>query len=353
MPSHRIPSLDPGTRRWSQSLSEEIARHPGSRDEVIGLVLRQLRDRFSLDAALSYGIASEGGTLQVEFSQGLGLRSDARKPLRRYLQVQPQKRWGFFDPARPEPSQRNRVRTMREDLALQVEVAPNFDEANRELGIHRLDQIRVLVCEGPALLAWVGGFRQETVAQEHRAAFASIVPSLQKRLVLEQALARSRLRSSALDVVLEALSCAAFILRENGGIVLANAAGRALVDVEAAKVRTRLRASVAAPGADPGIELTRFPVPGEPACLLALIRPSSGQDSALRARLLGSRWGLTPRQREVLNHLAWGTSNKAIAAHLRCAESTVEQHVAAIMRRAEVASRAEIVARFWTSPVDP
>lgn len=165
----------------------------------------------------------------------------------------------------------------------------SFNEARYEVGMHRTDEIRVLVCDGPALVAWVGGFRHETISERDRAAMAAIVPALCKRLLLEQSLGRTRLRSSALDVVLDALSCAAFILREDGAVRLANAAGRALLDVDGVRVRERLRASVARPGCAADVELTRFPVPGEKESLLALVRPDSAQDSVARARLVGAR----------------------------------------------------------------
>lgn len=351
MATRRTSPLDAGTRRWSEALSEEIAHHPGSRDEVLRLVLRELRSRLGLDAALSYGVSLPEDSLRVEFGHGLALRSDMQALLQRYLQGRRPERWGFFNPGRPEPSQRNRVRTMRDDLAPKAPPAePDFEAANREAGTHQLDQIRVLICEGPSLVAWVGGFRHDSITRADRAAFAALVPALRRRLVLEQSLRQTRLRSSALDVVLDALSGAAFILRDDGGILLANAAGRALLDTDGACTRERLRASVTTPGCDATVELTPFPVPGEKARLLALVRPSSQQDALVRARLLGARWGLTPRHVQVLERLAWGASNKAIAAQLGCAEGTVELHLAAMMRRAQVASRAELIARFWTLP---
>lgn len=50
---------------------------------------------------------------------------------------------------------------------------------------------------------------------------------------------------------------------------------------------------------------------------------------------------LTPREQEILCHLAEGQSNKAIARRLGIAEGTVKLHVKAILRKLEVHSRVE------------
>lgn len=73
-------------------------------------------------------------------------------------------------------------------------------------------------------------------------------------------------------------------------------------------------------------------------------------DVAPRARELGRRWQLTPRQTEVLAALARGLSNRELAASLGCTERTVEQHVTAILKRSGHSSRARLAASFWTDP---
>jgi DNA-binding CsgD family transcriptional regulator len=66
---------------------------------------------------------------------------------------------------------------------------------------------------------------------------------------------------------------------------------------------------------------------------------------------LARRWSLTPRQAQVLELLAAGRSNKLVAVLLHCAERTIEMHVTALFGRVQAASRAELVARFWTEDV--
>jgi two-component system nitrate/nitrite response regulator NarL len=50
---------------------------------------------------------------------------------------------------------------------------------------------------------------------------------------------------------------------------------------------------------------------------------------------------LTPREREIISHLAEGQSNKAIARELGISDGTVKLHVKAILRKLNVRSRVE------------
>jgi len=53
---------------------------------------------------------------------------------------------------------------------------------------------------------------------------------------------------------------------------------------------------------------------------------------------------LTPREREVLQLLAQGRSNKLIGAELSISEVTVKSHVQALFRKLNVLSRTEAIA---------
>ena len=50
---------------------------------------------------------------------------------------------------------------------------------------------------------------------------------------------------------------------------------------------------------------------------------------------------LTPREQEILEHIAGGESNKVIARHLGISDGTVKLHVKAILRKLGVHSRVE------------
>ncbi|MGH7738412.1 MAG: helix-turn-helix transcriptional regulator, partial [Candidatus Tyrphobacter sp.] len=66
--------------------------------------------------------------------------------------------------------------------------------------------------------------------------------------------------------------------------------------------------------------------------------------SPLRRQVRPSQECLSPRQQDVLALLLRGAASKAIAARLRISESTVNQHVAKLLRHFGVHSRAELYA---------
>jgi DNA-binding NarL/FixJ family response regulator len=68
---------------------------------------------------------------------------------------------------------------------------------------------------------------------------------------------------------------------------------------------------------------------------------------AARLRRAARTWRLTPREVAVLECLVDGHMNKTIADRLACTEKTVETHATRIYRKAGVANRTHLVARFW------
>jgi FixJ family two-component response regulator len=71
-------------------------------------------------------------------------------------------------------------------------------------------------------------------------------------------------------------------------------------------------------------------------------------EERVRARSETRAWGrrlstLTPRQREVMEHIVNGELNKQIAADLGTGEQNIKLHRAQIMRKMEVESLAELV----------
>lgn len=61
--------------------------------------------------------------------------------------------------------------------------------------------------------------------------------------------------------------------------------------------------------------------------------------------LISQRWeSLTNRERELLQILATGANNAAIAKSLSVSIKTVEFHISNILRKLEMKSRAEIIA---------
>lgn len=269
--------------------------------------------------------------------------------------------WGLFDPFRPEPAQRNRptaLKPLRElveegDLRRRVveSLNPNRpEEVGRRLAegalplferyrIDRSAQLRILVCDGERLLCWLGGYRDAPYGTAEQTLLSELAAVLIPRLKLEERLEGGALSSLGVAALLERVAGPAVIVRKNGHVVHANAAAEPLLERagEYRAVSAALREALQGTPS-PAWELVRL----QPSLFLALARPQEGADP--RVQEAAREWGLTRRQSEVLTLLCRGLSNKAIASELRCALSTVEIHVSAILVRADKGSRAEIIA---------
>jgi two-component system response regulator FixJ len=97
--------------------------------------------------------------------------------------------------------------------------------------------------------------------------------------------------------------------------------------------------------------------PFEPHALLASIRdaltaaarPAARTDPEIRRRLER----LTPREREVLQQLVIGRSNKTIARELAISTRTVEIHRARVMEKMRVESLSQLVRIAFMAGIDP
>lgn len=142
------------------------------------------------------------------------------------------------------------------------------------------------------------------------------------------------------EVALEAIASPAFLVRSPGEVVRSNARGEALLAADPQAVRAALdgeRPRTVTAHAIPGVEGYEL-----------LVLPEAADEVRTRAAGAARRWLLTARQQEVLEQLARGRSNAAIAKALACSEKTVEVHVSAILEKAGAQGRAQLVARLWT-----
>src|SRR5260370_9449051 len=138
----------------------------------------QLRELLAARSSCSYGVNRIVDGLSVDFLHATGiplgrLHSELEATLRR------RETWTVYNPFRPEPRQRNSV------LALQFAHLPKvWGQIARSAAIDSQDQARVLICDGPSLLAWVGGLLQEPFTGPGRAPLIALVPALLPMLAL-------------------------------------------------------------------------------------------------------------------------------------------------------------------------
>jgi DNA-binding CsgD family transcriptional regulator/PAS domain-containing protein len=254
--------------------------------------------------------------------------------------------FAYYDPDRPDPRQRNVALRSADLSALTGGRTPAVVRSFLpRFALSECDQLRVLVCEGPSLLAWVGAFRARPFTRAEADVLDALVPALQRRLAFERRVAEARARGAEMGRALEGVPAAAFVIGKAAAVLHANEAGRALLERERETVADRLRATLR--GQASGVQMARLSSE-LPDLRLAIVQPSAA-DPGPRVAVARVRWGLTPRQAEVLHLIAQGMSNRAVAAPLGCSEGTVELHVTSLLHKAECESRAQLIARLWTT----
>ena len=312
----------PADARPLQTLVDRLPRLLGA-DQACAFLIRGRRLEFFLGKDMPAGIARAYG---------------------KWLADAP-RHFAGYDPDRPAARQRNVALRAADISALTRRGPPAVVRGFLpRFALSESDVLRVLVCEGPSLLAWVGAFRTRPFTRTQATLLDSLVPALQRRLTLERRLSEAHRRAHEIGAALEGVPAAAFVLGRNATVLHANTAGRALLDREGPALTDRLRASLCEPV--PGIQLARLSS-DVPDLRLAIVEPDAA-DPSPRAALARARWGLTARQVQVLELVARGRSNRAVAASLGCAESTVELHITALLRKAECESRSQLVARVWS-----
>ncbi len=70
-------------------------------------------------------------------------------------------------------------------------------------------------------------------------------------------------------------------------------------------------------------------------------------EAQTRLQERGQAWQVTLRQRDVLELLVRGLTNKEIANTLECSHRTIELHVHALLRKSGSERRTNLIAAFW------
>lgn len=313
-------------------------------DEVLEHLRRLLRADWGVSTLFARG--DEGFFLDHFEARGVRPLESFARAVAAWVEGQPP---GFvgYDPSRPAPEQRNRACIPRELLGPEgLAALPLRREVYAPHGLDHLDEVRVLVCDGPVLLGWMGGFREEPFGPAELRRLRAAVPILRRWLLGRARLDAQAVGAAALSAVLESIATAAFVLASTGRVVHANSAGQRLLDSRRRELLDELRACAATGRATPRFEVTPFAVSGAAPGVVVVERAlPAGREPQLQRAVRA--WGLTPRQTVVLGLLVEGRPNRSIALHLGCSEKTVEAHVSALLLKAGADSRASVVARFW------
>jgi DNA-binding CsgD family transcriptional regulator len=255
-------------------------------------------------------------------------------------------RWTSFNPMRPEPAHRNRAMTLDDIQRVSGLASPPVVSAvYAKYGLARDDTLRVLVCDGASLVGYVALFQANPFEKRQKRLLSHLVPAIQQRLSRERLLSHASSTKLLLGAALEEIPSAAFVLSDGGRVIETNRLGARWLDAKGLDGRRALRDAVVAPAptATASFRLTRVVTAEESPKVLAVELTTMATFYAV-ARA-GDRWGFTARELQVLEGVADGVPTRTLAAHLAVSERTVEAHLTRMFAKAQVATRAEMIAK--------
>ncbi len=343
--------MTPAVRRRVRELAAWLRSGISTDARTLRRVTRELALILDTDHTFAYGLDIEGEHVRLAFLESALPGGGGHRPHVAALIEQTPAGFAHYDPRVPPRDQRNVVVTL-EDLRRSTGVASTpMLRLGSAQGFARGDQLRVLICDGPAMLAWVGATRDLPFGAGDRKALKALVRPLRDRLALERHLERVPWAFEALETALDLLGTAAVVVRRPLRLLHVNAPAAALLARGRAGFTAGLREELEGRG-DGRWLVTPLERPEAPRHYLALLRRAP-RDASAPAIAAGARYGLTRRQVVVLEAVGRGEANKSIASVLGCSEGAIEQHVTSLLRRYGVESRAQLVARFWTDAPSP
>lgn len=315
---------------------------PG-RVPTLSLVTPRLRELLDAERALAYRIDEHEASRNLAFvyTSGFGPNRIVEEILQRWVKRAPV-RFASYVPGALSEEERNSVDEASFEERGEAPIYRELVGGTALRGMHRL---RVLLCDGDRLLAWVGVFRSKPFGKVERETLEALVPLLRDRLLLEELLDESWLHHEAFRASLDVLEGPAFLFTRAGEVRQSNAAGKAALDEDGAAVRRELLRSLEGES-DAGYHVTEIARQGVVSHFLG-VRRVTVDGVARRLEQAAARWKLTHRQTEVLGLIARGLTNRAISDQLGCTEGTVGLHVSAVLQKAAVEGRAELTAKFW------
>ena len=142
---------------------------------------------------MAYGVLDAGDHLELCFMRGSGGVDFARGPtrVRRLASLTGAPRPIGLRTTHCGQSASNAIACTQRLAAVNPrKLAPVARALHPRFGLDTHDFMRALICDGPALLAWVGVFQRETIAPWQHASLKALIAPLRRRLVVERRLER-------------------------------------------------------------------------------------------------------------------------------------------------------------------
>lgn len=312
-------------------------------------VLPEIREALGLDVVMYFRFVHRPRGWAVEGFESEGLASTAlvRRALGEYFTATaPTGQLPWLDLANPPQAHCNKAIVLTDEVGPETLRTSAFYErviVPSALGDSHF--VRVLLCEGELLRGWLGGASRSPITEDQRAMLEALVEPLLVRMRIERSLAAAPRVHAGIEQALQYVRAPALIVDNRGRIHAANRAAseltahardEALAEI-AAVIDKRLpspKVTVLSAGMSEGTE--RF--------LAILSARSDDERREQAAALAGLKWQLTQREVHLLKRLVDGASNSEIAGELRMTDPEVEQQIGAILNRARVTNRSQLVA---------
>ena len=282
-----------------------------------------------------------GSGWDLDFLSSAGnLAHDAGESFANYISSAPPD-FTLWDPTNIAPSLRNSVQLIDNRFFADVDVVKRV---YRPLGLDRLAHATVLASTGPRFLGWIGVWREAPFGAAELQQISQATPAIRERLMAIDELGSAEVSWSIVESALEAMEQPAFLVRGPLRVELANGAGLKLLKTSRRSVLALIERALRDETDEWSVH--RFADVGVPQLALVSQRPA-GATFERRVEQARHSWMLSAAHVSVLRFLVRGFSNKEIASALKRAPGTIELHVSAILKKANVDSRARLQARFW------
>lgn len=312
-------------------------------------VLPEIRAELGLDVVMYFRFVHRSRGWVVEGFESDGLTNPAlvRRALGEYFDTAGQTgQFPWLDLANPAPSQRNKAIVLTDEVGAETLRTSAFFERvihPSELGASHI--VRVLLCEGEVLRGWFGGASRSPITEDQRWMLEALVDPLLVRMRIERSLGAAPRVHAGIEQALQYVRAPALIVDTRGRVHAANRAGDDLTPHARDEALAEIASVVAKRLASPKVTVLSAGMSEGTERFLAILSPQSEDERREQAAALaGLKWQLTVREVHLLRRLVDGASKSEIASELRMTDQEVDQQISAILNRARVTNRSQLVA---------